>query len=83
MEQGVVISNAQLDCRLLEGEIVVAHIKRTCRVVWGWLHGCLQLYGRGLWLGFEVWEASRQIEPGWRCSSGLRFGSHGRFQMPP
>lgn len=30
VEDGTIVSNAQLDCRLLEGSLVVAHIKRTC-----------------------------------------------------
>ncbi len=34
VEDGTILQNAQLDCRLLEGEVVVAHIKRESEDWW-------------------------------------------------
>lgn len=30
-EDGMILSTAQLDCRLLSGELIVAHVKRKCK----------------------------------------------------
>jgi hypothetical protein len=36
-EDGMILSTAQLDCRLLQGELIVAHVKRECK--WKWAGG--------------------------------------------
>lgn len=85
VEDGTIVSNAQLDCRLLEGEIIVSHIKRTCEPC---VRVCLPasscIRGGG-GLGGEAPVRSDGDVDAWLVlgvSSG-RSAPHGRFQMPP
>lgn len=81
-EDGTVLSTAQLDCRLLEGEIVVAHVKRECHML------CISsaCVGRVGCLSIEPagWPAGRLLLPDRVClESFWKRHTHGRAPLTP